>query len=125
MPSPARHLLALALIATPAAAQDPTTWRLVSLNGADFAARATLSYLPDGTLQGEGPCNSYGGQLTALPPAWALGPVRATRMACDALDAETVFFNALSAMTAADATADTLTLTAPDGSTMVFTASGG
>jgi heat shock protein HslJ len=120
-----RLLFALALIAHPAAAQDPTTWRLVSLNGADFTARATLSYLPDGTLQGEAPCNSYGAQLAALPPEWSLGPVRATRMACDALQAETAFFTTLSAMTAASETADTLTLTAPDGSSMVFTATGG
>jgi heat shock protein HslJ len=113
-------------LAGPAIGQDaPVIWRLVSLNGEAFSARATLSYLPDGTLQGEGPCNGYGAQLTALPPAWALGPVRATRMACDALDAEAAFFAALSTMTAADQTADTLTLTAPDGATMVFAASGG
>ena len=120
-----RPLLALALLATPAMADDPITWRLVSLNGADFTARATLSYLPDGTLQGEAPCNSYGAQLSAMPPAWAIGPIRATRMACDNLAAETAFMAALSAMTAAVQAADTLTLTAPDGSSMVFTASGG
>jgi heat shock protein HslJ len=122
-----RALLALALLTSPAMADDanPTTWRLVSLNGADFTARATMVFLSDGTLQGEGPCNSFGGQLSALPPTWSLGPVRATRMACDALDAEGAYFTALSAMTAADETADTLTLTAPDGSSMVFTAAGG
>jgi heat shock protein HslJ len=122
-----RPLLALALIASPAMADDanPTTWRLVSLNGADFTARATMVFLSDGTLQGEGPCNSYGGQLSALPPDWTLGPIRATRMACDALQEETTFFTTLSTMTAAAVTADTLTLTAPDGSSMVFTAAGG
>jgi heat shock protein HslJ len=122
-----RPLLALALIASPAMADDanPTTWRLVTLNGTDFTARATMVFLSDGTLQGEGPCNSYGGQLSALPPAWTLGPVRATRMACDALQAENAFFSALSTMTAADQTTDTLTLSAPDGSSMVFSASGG
>jgi heat shock protein HslJ len=122
-----RLLLALALLATPAMADNttPTTWRLTSLNGEAFSARATMVFLSDGTLQGEGPCNSFGGQLSALPPAWALGPVRSTRMACDALQAEAAFFTALSAMTAATETADTLTLTAPDGSSMVFSASGG
>jgi heat shock protein HslJ len=121
-----RAFLALAfLIATPALSQDPVTWRLISLNGADFTARATLTFLPDGTLQGEGPCNSYGGQLTALPPEWALGPVRSTRMACDDLEAEGQFFAALSAMTAAEVTADSLTLTAPDGAAMLFSAAGG
>jgi heat shock protein HslJ len=125
MPLPTRLATLIAMLASPVLADDPTIWRLVSLNGEAFSARATLSYLPDGTLQGEAPCNGYGAQLTALPPAWALGPVRATRMACDALDAEAAFFAALSAMTTADQTADTLTLTAPDGATMVFTASGG
>lgn len=125
MPLPARLATLICLLATPAAAQDPTTWRLVSLNGEGFAARATLSYLPDGTLQGEGPCNGYGGQLAALPPEWSLGPIRATRMACDALDAETAFFTALSTMTNAAETADILTLTAPDGTTMVFARRGG
>ncbi|MGL4319651.1 MAG: META domain-containing protein [Paracoccaceae bacterium] len=120
-----RTAAVISLLAAPAMAQDPTTWRLVSLNGEGFTARATLSYLPDGTLQGEGPCNGYGGQLAALPPAWSLGAVRSTRMACDALDAETAFFAALSSMTAAAETADTLTLTGPDGAEMVFTASGG
>ena len=109
----------------PAMAQDAITWRLTSLNGTDFAARATLTYLPDGTLQGEGPCNSYGGQLAALPPQWSLGAVRATRMACDDLAAEAAFFAALAKMTAADQTADSLTLTGPDGASMVFAASGG
>ncbi len=121
-----RHLFILAMLtASPAMAQDPVTWRLVSLNGADFTASATLTFLPDGTLQGDGPCNSFGGQLTALPPAWALGPVRSTRIACDALEAEAAFFSALSAMTTADQATDSLTLTAPDGTAMVFAAVGG
>lgn len=125
MSLPVRLALCLSVLATPALAQDPVTWRLVSLNGADFTASATMTFLPDGTLQGDGPCNTYGGQLAALPPAWALGPVRSTRMACDALEAEAAFFTALSAMTTADQDTDTLTLTAPDGSTLVFAAAGG
>jgi heat shock protein HslJ len=108
--SPIRTAACLCLIATPALAQDPVTWRLVSLNGADFGASATMSFLPDGTLQGDGPCNSYGGQLAALPPEWSLGPVRATRMACDALEAEAAFFAALSDADQAVAQADTLLL---------------
>jgi heat shock protein HslJ len=112
--------------ATLARAQDaPVTWRLVSLNGADFAATATLSFLADGTLQGEAPCNGFGGQLTALPPDWAMGPVRATRMACDDLAAEQVFFAALTAMTAAAVTAESLILTGPEGAVMVFVAMDG
>ncbi|MGL5011913.1 MAG: META domain-containing protein [Paracoccaceae bacterium] len=122
-----RVLLCLSVIGASAVqAQDaPVVWRLVSLNGADFTARATLSFLEDGTLQGEGPCNGFGGQLTALPPAWAMGAVRATRMACDDLAAEQVFFDALAAMTAAAVTAESLTLTGPEGAVMVFAASGG
>lgn len=125
MHAPLRIAACLCLLAKPTLAQDPVTWRLLSLNGAAFGAHATLAFLPDGTLQGEGPCNGYGAQLTALPPAWAMDAVRATRMACADLDAESAYFAALSRMTSAAQTASTLTLTAPDGSTMIFAAMGG
>jgi heat shock protein HslJ len=124
MSVPARLFVSLCLCAAPATAQDAVVWQLTHLNGAAFTARATLTYLPDGTVQGQGPCNTYAGQLVAPPPAWALGPLRTTRIACDDLQAETAFFAAMAAMTAVNQTTDRLTLSGPDGAVMVFVPNG-
>ncbi|MEO0666394.1 MAG: META domain-containing protein [Pseudomonadota bacterium] len=118
---------ALAVSACQSAAQDDgfggptTTWRLVTLDGAAFAADATLTF-PDGQrLAGQAPCNSYFGPLTAPYPAFAAPVIAASKRACPDLRAEAAYFAALSAVTGARRDGDTLTLSDTTGPRLVFT----
>jgi heat shock protein HslJ len=56
----------------------------------------------------------------ATLPEFSLGPVRATRMACPDLPAETVFFEVLRAMQRAELDQGHLYLTGPEGRVMEF-----
>jgi heat shock protein HslJ len=96
-------------------------WSLTELDGKPFAATATLTFPEAGKIAGKAPCNRYFGALPGTYPAFKPEKVGATRMACPDLQAETVFFQALAAMTTANVAGNTLTLTGPDGRNMVFT----
>lgn len=117
-------LAGLAMTACTAQAEDPTgvTWALRALDGQPVDIPATLTLGPDGAVSGKAPCNSYGGRNKATLPEMKLSPLRATRMACDRLADEKVYFDALSSMTRLERTDDrTLVLTGPDGRSMEFT----
>jgi heat shock protein HslJ len=116
-------VLALTLLPTMSPAQTITgiDWQLLAIDGVVTDAPATLRLETDGTLAGAAPCNRWSAMNTATLPALTLGPIRATRMACDRLDDEQVFFEALSAMTAMAPDGDrNLILTGPDGRSMEF-----
>lgn len=116
-------VLALTLLPTMSPAQTITgiDWQLLAIDGVVTDAPATLRLEADGTLAGAAPCNRWSAMNTATLPALTLGPIRATRMACDRLDDEQVFFEALSAMTAMAPDGDrNLILTGPDGRSMEF-----
>jgi heat shock protein HslJ len=98
-----------------------TGYRLVALDGQPFTAEATLAFA-DGAVAGQGPCNSWSARLLDGPPAFRIGPVIATERACPDLADEQDFFLALAIMQTAVAEGDTLTLTSPEGITMVFRA---
>lgn len=121
-----RHLaLALALTLMPdlAPAQSVTAidWQLLAIDGKVTDMRATLRIEEDGTLTGFAPCNRWTSSNGAAFPALQLRGIRATRMACDKLEDEKQFFNALSQMTTLQADgAHNLVLTGPDGRTMEF-----
>lgn len=113
----------LAMTIGPASASDPVgiEWHLLAIDGLPVAAEATLQLSADGQIAGKAPCNSYGAQNGAALPAFAPGPIRATRMACDQLAAEQAFFDALGKMTEARVEgAQNLILTGPEGRTMEF-----
>ena len=99
-----------------------TTWRLVSVNGAPFEAEATLTFPEEGRVQGEAPCNQFSGAQLAPYPWFQVDRLAVTRRACPELDAEAVFFEALSAMTLAEVAGDTLLLSNDDGKEMLFRA---
>lgn len=103
---------------------DPTAriWVLQSLDGAQFAARATLGFPNRGRIEGSAPCNRYSATMESALPAFTVGPILSTRRACPDLALETAYFKALDAMERAEGTATTLTLIGPDGRDMVFTA---
>ena len=99
------------------------TWTLVELNGAPFAARATLSIAENGQVSGQAPCNRFTSSNSVTYPTFDTGPSAATRMACPDLDSEAAFFTALNAMTSADVQGDTLILCGDADGQMVFKAS--
>jgi heat shock protein HslJ len=117
-------LAAIAMTAcTTANAQDPTgvEWELLAIDGQVVDIPATLSVDTEGTFSGKAPCNRYTGRNQASLPDLKLGGIAATRMACDRLDDEQLFFAALSAMTRLERQDDrTLVLTGPDGRSMEF-----
>jgi heat shock protein HslJ len=106
---------------TPAQTLTGIDWQLLAIDGALTDTRTTLRIEDDGTLAGAAPCNRWSAMNTATLPSLKLGPIRATRMACDRLAEEQAFFDALSVMTSLTADGDrNLILTGPDGRSMEF-----
>ncbi|WGH79207.1 META domain-containing protein [Jannaschia ovalis] len=99
-----------------------TVWRLTELDGAPFAAPATLRFPEPSLALGAGPCNVFRAAQSAPYPWLEIGPVAATRRACPALEAETRYFAALEAMTLAEASDRVLILSDAAGREMVFVA---
>lgn len=131
MLSPMRMLLLIALLGLDMCDRDETVagygaadkvWQLTELDGTPFAATATLSFPKPGQIAGEAPCNRYSGTMTTPYPWFDVGQVISTRRACPDLEAEDAFLGALSAMTEAEATGDTLILRNVAGREMVFRA---
>jgi heat shock protein HslJ len=101
------------------------TFVLEEIDGAPFAARATLTFPVPGELSGEGPCNLYNAAQLAPYPWFEAGPIAATRRACPDLGAEAAYFEALSAMELAEVLGGVLILSTASGREMVFTAEPG
>lgn len=99
-----------------------TEWRLVTLDGAAFGARATLGFPEEGVVAGEGPCNTYRGTQSAPYPWFDAGRISTTRRACPELEAEARFLDALAEMTLVEVAGDTLILSTDSGREMVFRA---
>ncbi len=97
-------------------------YRLETLNGAAFAARATIGFPRAGVIEGEAPCNRYSARQTAPYPWFGVEAIVATQRACPDLGSETAFFAALRSMTLAEAVGDTLVLSNDAGGEMVFRA---
>ncbi len=98
-------LLPLALMAcvdekpTEQPADKPYFWKLVSIDGVDFAANATMAFKDD-RVSGQAPCNAWSGDVISTPfPERNIRNVVATKMACEDLAAEQQFFAAMAAMT--------------------------
>ncbi|TMM52987.1 META domain-containing protein [Sulfitobacter sabulilitoris] len=101
------------------------TWRLTELSGQPFSANATLTFPARGKIAGSAPCNRYTADMTVPYPWFETGPIAATRRACPDLDAESLYFDTLRAMTLSEVLGDTLILSTPGGAHMVFTTTGG
>jgi len=116
-------VLALSLFPTTAPAQTYTGvyWELLAIDGQVTDSRTTLRIDADNVLAGAAPCNRWSANNRVVLPAIELGGIRSTRMACDKLDEEQAFFDALSLMTAVEMNGDrNLILTGPDGHTVEF-----
>ncbi len=126
-----RLLFLIALLGLDMCATDETVagygaadrvWHLAELDGAPFAATATLRFPEPGQIAGEAPCNRYSGVMTTPYPWFDAGQVISTRRACPELEAEQAFLSALTAMGEAEVAGETLILRSEDGREMVFTA---
>ena len=85
-----RGLLAAAVVAVPASAQEPPpaiagrTWILREIGGELAPAQPAVSLLfaPEGRAVGSGGCNRFTGGARIEGSTLALGPLASTRMAC-------------------------------------------
>ncbi|MGX0974903.1 heat shock protein HslJ [Roseovarius sp. MBR-51] len=100
-------------------------WHLESLDGAAFAAKATLTFPAEGEFAGAAPCNGYSGRQTAPYPWFSAENVVATKRACSEMAAEALYFTALGEMTLVEVLGDVLILSNDAGREMVFHAGDG
>ena len=98
---------------------EPGTYRLEFVDGAPFAAEATIRF-EGSRLIGQGPCNTFSAQIAAPYPWFAIGPIRATRMACPDLAAEQVLLDSLREMELAETVGSVILLTGQGKSSMEF-----
>jgi heat shock protein HslJ len=116
---------ALLLWASPAAmAQEdqdgPLTarWVAVELDGKPVAG-PTLDYTTD-KVSGTGGCNRFNGAISIEDDAVQIGPIAATKMACEGKsEVETRYFAALEAARSFAVQGNSLTLKAEDGRDLV------
>ena len=114
--------LSLAACVTPAQSQaeiEGVDWHLVGLEGQTVAWTASLRFDGKG-VSGNAPCNSWGARNGASLPEVSIAALRATRMACPDLKAESAFFEALQAMQRAELDQGHLYLIGPEGRIMEF-----
>ncbi len=86
------------------------TWVLQSLNGMSVPTHITLTFPEKGSIAGQAPCNAYGAAQTAPLPWFEIGPIRATKRACEALALEQEYLAALAKMTLIERKGTTLLL---------------
>lgn len=96
------------------------TWVLQDLDGTAFDGRAIIEFPEEGAIRGQAPCNTFQGAQTVPYPWFQAENLAVTRMACPDMEAERVFFDAISDMNVAEVVGDTLILTNDDGRKMVF-----
>ncbi len=97
-----------------------TTWKLVELDGAPYAARATATLNSDGTISGQAPCNSFSATYSGHWPDISFNNTASTKMACPDLDQETAFFAAMRKVNHAEMLTDSMLLTGPDNTSLRF-----
>ncbi len=100
---------------------EGSVWALSEIDGATFAARATIGFPAPGKIAGDAPCNRYSGNQAATYPWFRAERILSTKRACADLAEEQTFFAALGRVTLAEVQGDVLILSAPEGPVMVFT----
>lgn len=104
---------------------EGTNWKLVSLNGAAITRAATLSF-KEGKITGNSGCNSFGGSYKMEGKVLTITePLASTLMACeeDVMNLEQKYLGALQAKPTVARNGSQLTVTAFDGTSLVFTLS--
>lgn len=108
---------------------EGTTWKLSGIVAKDavsspVAGSEVTMTISGGTLSGKA-CNTFRGIVTASAGSFAAGPLMSTKMACASAGLtaqETAVLTTLQAATGYAIEGDTLTLSAPDGAGLLFTA---
>ncbi|MFN8623662.1 MAG: META domain-containing protein [Chloroflexota bacterium] len=99
-------------------------WTLSELDGQTVAATAgiTAAFAEDGSLTGSAGCNTFSGTYTLSGSSLTVGPLAATRKACEqaVMDDENLFLDLLQNATTWAIDGGSLTITAADGGTLVF-----
>lgn len=103
-------------------ADRKVAWKLLEIDRKPFDADATIAFPKHGQIVGQAPCNSYTSEQKAPYPWFEIGPIAATRKACDAMDEESRFFTALTQMREIEAQGDMLIMSNEAGRQMVFLA---
>jgi heat shock protein HslJ len=103
-----------------------TKWTLRELAGKAPVAGdrpATIEFDPTGRAAGSSGCNRFFGSYSTDGTALTFGPLGSTMMACpdELMQQESALFAALGQAASYTIAGDTLTITAADGSTVVFT----
>ncbi len=108
---------------------EGTTWTLTGIISGETVASpvaestVTLT-ISDGKLSGKA-CNSFHGSVSAADGSFTAGPLASTRMACTSEELtkqETTVLTTLQAATGYTITGNELTISADDGTGLVFTA---
>lgn len=108
-------ILAALLLPAACAADDPQSYRLFKLEGQPTPMQATLTMAADGSIFGEGPCNSYRASNRATFPDLRFDGIAATRRACLTEGGEGAFFRVLEQVNRADYSKGGLVLSGPGG----------
>lgn len=105
-------LFAALLFALPACADDAARagWVLISVDGIAVDYAATLDLDQPGRISGQGPCNRYFAQVEGNLPEFRPVALGSTKMACEALAAESGYFALLAAVETAEIGSDELHL---------------
>lgn len=115
---------------TPVAGQGDmftgTNWTLTEINGAAPVGPRppTLEFFEPGRVSGTGGCNRITGGYTVDGDTISFGPLASTMMACaeeGVMEQERAYVQQLETVDRFSIEGDTLTLTADDGTTLVFT----
>ncbi|MFT5784136.1 MAG: heat shock protein HslJ [Candidatus Krumholzibacteriia bacterium] len=104
-----------------------TYWKLIMLDGVQVNAQSTATEMhfilnADDTISGFGGCNNFSGSWEMDGDQLMIGPLMATKMACDNMEIETRFLGALDGAVAAVVDDATLTVTDGDGIELRFLA---
>jgi heat shock protein HslJ len=114
--------------AAPADALAGTSWNVTGINNGKQAVvslaagtTVTLVFGTDGSVSGNGGCNTYNGSVAVNGDAISFGPLMSTQMACPqpVMDQETQFFAALAAASTFNIGGSTLTMRDSGGATQV------
>ena len=87
-----------ALMGQTALAGDTALWVLATVDGVAAGYVATLDLSQEGRLTGQAPCNRYFADMALQAEALDLGPIGATKMACEAMQGESDYFATLGQM---------------------------
>ncbi|MEM7242644.1 MAG: META domain-containing protein [Pseudomonadota bacterium] len=83
---------------------------LAEMMGSPVDVHVTIAFPEEGKIVGQAPCNRYFTSQDAPLPWFQVGPIGATKMACENLDIEQQYFDLLSKATLAEIQGDQLLL---------------